>query len=307
MARYISIRIGQGLLVVLGAVAISFILSSVAGDPVSIAIKPLSIPEAEKQRLIEYYGYNRPLLERFVEYMSGVVHGDFGESFRQRVDALSLVLRALPATMYLVVGTIAVTAVVSVPVAVFSVLRRGTRQDAVVRSGLMVLQGLPQFWLGVILVLIFAVQLRWLPSYGDRGLESYVLPIAALSIPMLSLTVRLLRSELLGIMGMEFVTALRAKGLSEWVIVTRHALRNAMPSFVTFFALQIGALIGGTLIVEAVFAWPGIGSLLLSASSTQDLPVIAALVVVSAVVWVLLNLLADLVVLALDPRLRTQS
>ena len=185
-------------------------------------------------------------------------------------------------------------------------LRRGSLVDGGIRSTLMALQGLPPFWLGVILVLIFSVQLQWLPSYGNRSATSYILPIAALSIPLMSTVVRLLRSQLLDIMGMEFITALRAKGLSERDIVIRHALRNAMPPLVTFMALQIGWLFGGTLIVEAMFGWPGIGTLTLTATGNQDLTVIQAIVVVVAVVYVLLNLLADLAVLAIDPRLRKQ-
>jgi ABC-type dipeptide/oligopeptide/nickel transport system permease component len=305
MTRYIAIRIGQGVLVVLGAVAISFVLVSLAGDPVS-ALGGLQITPEVKKQLIHMYGYDRPMLEQFVDYLGSVLQGDFGQSFRQPVGALTLVLRALPATIYLVIGSVLVTLLVSIPVALFSVLRRGSVVDRATRNTLVLLQGVPSFWLAVVLVLVFSVQLRWLPSYGDQGLTSYVLPIAALSIPLLSAVVRLLRSQLLDIMGMEFVTALRAKGLSEGDIVTRHALRNAMPPLVTFMALQIGWLFGGTIIVEAVFGWPGIGSLAITASGNADMTVIQALVVVVAAVYVLLNLLADLLVLAIDPRLRAQ-
>jgi ABC-type dipeptide/oligopeptide/nickel transport system permease component len=305
MIRYIAIRIGQGVLVVLGAVAISFVLVNVAGNPVTALGEFFLTPE-RKQELIHLYGYDRPLPERFLDYVASAFQGDFGESFRQPVGALTLVLRALPATIYLVLGSVLVTLVVSVPVALLSVLRRGSWLDRGIRNSLTVLQGLPSFWLGVILVLVFSVELGWLPSYGDRELKSYILPIAALSIPLMSTVVRLLRSQLLDIMGMEFVTALRAKGLSERDIVMRHALHNAMPPLVTFMALQIGWLFGGTIIVEAVFGWPGIGSLAITATGNQDLTVIQALVVVVAAVYVLLNLLADLAVLAIDPRLRKQ-
>jgi len=303
MTRYIAIRIGQGALVVLGAVAVSFLLVNVAGDPVGVLGGQLLGPE-EKQRLIELYGYDRPLSEQFVDYIGSVLRGDFGESFRQPVGAVTLVLESLPPTIWLVVGSVIVTFVVSIPAAVLSVLRRGSKLDGGVRGSLMVLQGLPSFWLGVVLVLIFSVQLRWLPSYGDEDWTSYILPIAALAIPLMSSVVRLLRSQMLDIMGMEFVTALRAKGLSERDIVLRHALHNAMPPLVTFMALQIGWLFGGTIIVEAVFGWPGIGTLAITATNNSDLTVIQALVVVVAVVYVLLNLLADLLVLAIDPRLR---
>lgn len=305
MIRYVAIRIGQGLLVVLGAVAISFALVNITGNPVS-ALGDFFLTPERKQELIHLHGFDRPLPERFLDYVSSALQGDFGDSFRQPAGALSLVLRALPATVYLVLGAVLVTLLLSVPVALLSVLRRGSWPDRVTRNGLTVMQGLPAFWLAVILVLIFSVQLGWVPSYGDNELKSYILPIAALSLPLLSTVVRLLRSQMLDIMGMEFVTALRAKGLSERDIVIRHALRNAMPPLVTFMALQIGWLFGGTIIVEAVFGWPGIGSLAITATNNQDLTVIQALVVVVAVIYVVLNLLADLAVLAIDPRLRKQ-
>jgi peptide/nickel transport system permease protein len=306
MTRYIAIRIGQGLLVLLGAVTISFVLVNIAGDPISSLGVYFISPQA-KQKLIHLHGYDKPMVERFLAYLTSVLRGDFGTSFRQPVGALTLVMRALPSTIYLVLGAVFVTVAVSVPAALYAVLRRGSFVDRATRSTLMLAQGLPAFWLGVILVLIFSVQLRWLPSFGDNGLTSYILPIAALSIPLFSTVVRLLRSQLLDIMGMEFVTALRAKGLSERDIVLRHALHNAMPPLVTFMALQIGWLFGGTIIVEAVFAWPGIGTLAIIATQNADMTVIQALVVVVAAVYVLLNLIADVLVLAIDPRLRVQA
>lgn len=306
MIRYVAGRAGQGILVVLGAVAVSFALVNVVGDPVSVLGGYLITPE-EKQRLIHHYGYDRSLPVQFLDYLGGLSHGDFGDSFRQPQGALAIVLHALPATIGLVIGSIVLTILIAVPVALYSVLRRGTLADRSMRLSLIIIQGLPSFWLGVILVLIFSVQLQWLPSVGNQGITSYILPLAALSLPLISTVVRLLRAQLLDIMGMEFVTALRAKGLPETEIVFRHALRNAMPSLVTFLALQIGWLFGGTVIVEAVFGWPGIGTLLITASGNQDLTVIQALVVVTAIVYVGMNLLADLTVLALDPRVRAQA
>ncbi|MGN6187509.1 MAG: ABC transporter permease [Conexibacter sp.] len=306
MIRYIAIRIGQGALVLLGAVAISFVLVNVSGDPVGVLGGQL-ISVGEKRHLIHLYGYDRPLLTQFADYMASVLHGDFGRSFRQPVGALTLVTDALPATIYLVLGSVVVTVLISVPVSLLSVLRRDSLLDRGLRNSLILVQGLPSFWLGVVLVLIFSVKLRWLPSFGNNGWTSYILPIAALALPLVSTVVRLLRSQLLDIMGMEFVTALRAKGLSERDIVLRHALHNAMPPLVTFMALQIGWLFGGTIIVEAVFGWPGIGTLAITATNNSDLTVIQALVVVVAGVYVLLNLVADVLVLAIDPRLRTQA
>jgi ABC-type dipeptide/oligopeptide/nickel transport system permease component len=306
MFRYILNRVGQGVLVVLGAVGVSFVLVNVVGDPVSVLGGYLITPE-EKQRLIHHYGYDRSLISQFLDYIGSLLRGDFGDSFRQPENALTLVVHALPATIALVLGSIILTVLISIPVALYSVLRRGSFSDRSMRLSLIIIQGLPSFWLGVILVLIFSVQLRWLPSVGDNGWTSYILPVAALSLPLISTVVRLLRAQLLDIMGMEFVTALRAKGLTERDIVFRHVLKNSMPSLVTFLALQIGWLFGGTVIVEAVFGWPGIGTLLITASANQDLTVIQALVIVVAIVYVVMNLLADLAVLIIDPRVRAHA
>jgi ABC-type dipeptide/oligopeptide/nickel transport system permease component len=308
VTRYIAKRVGQGLLVVLGAITVSFFIVNVAGNPVqALGAGGVFITPRQLRHLSVLYGYNRPLLDQFGHYLVGVLHGNFGTAFRRPVGALSEVMQALPATLELVAGTVLITIVLSIPIAVFAVLRRGSVVDRVIRVVLMILQGVPQFWLAIILVLCFSVELHWLPSFGESDPGSYVLPIVALALPLLSTVVRLLRSEMLDVMGMDFITVLRVKGLPERDIVVRHALRNAMPSLVTFMALQVGWLVGGTIIVEAVFSWPGIGTLIITATNNQDLTVIQALVVVVAVVFVLFNLLADLIVLILDPRLRAQS
>ena len=193
---------------------------------------------------------------------------------------------------------------VAIPVSILSVLRRESLADRTLRRGLALAQGVPEFWLALLLVLLFSVTLGWLPSIGASGLDSYVLPVLALSIPLMSTIVRIVRSHLLDVLGMDFVTALRAKGLTTREIVYRHALRNALAPFITFLALQLGWLVGGTILVENVFSWPGLGSLMVSATQVRDLTVIEASVVLVATAYVVLNLLADLAVAAIDPRVR---
>lgn len=302
MPRYLAGRIGQGLVVVFGAIAVSFLLANLAGNAVEAL--GTGIDPATRTRLIREYGFDRPVLERFVQYVGGVVQGDFGQSFRAPTSALSRVTQALPYTATLVGATILVASLLAIPVALSSVLRHGSRVDVATRRIFILLQGMPEFFVALALILIFAVVLGWLPSFGVEGPESYVLPVTALVLPLLSTLTRLIRSQLLGVLGMEFVTALTAKGLTRREVVLGHALRNALPPLLTYLALQLGWLLSGTLVVEVVFGIPGIGLLAVDATQDRDLSVIQAIVVTVAVVYVTLNLLADLAVYAIDPRVR---
>lgn len=304
MPRFIAARVGQGLLVIFGAVTVSFVLVNLSGNAVDAL--GTNVSPAARAQLIHEYGFDRPFLTRFADYLGGVAHGSFGNSFRGATPAMSLVLDGLPYTLTLVLGTMLVACAVAVPLAVLSVLRRGSLLDRGLRRTFMVLQGLPEFFLGVVLVLIFAVSLQALPSFGANGPESYVLPIAALSLPLISTLTRLMRSQLLDVMGREFIVALRARGLTQRQIVFGHAVRNAAPAMVTYLALQSGWLVGGTIIIESVFGIPGIGQLAISATGTRDLNVIQAVVVTVACIYVLLNLLADVTVYRLDPRVRAR-
>jgi ABC-type dipeptide/oligopeptide/nickel transport system permease component len=302
MRRYLAVRLGQGVLVIFGAITISFVLASVSGNPVDARYTNASV--GVRNQLIHQYGYDRPLLTRYVSYVGGVVHGDFGRSLGDVAPPLSRVADALPYTLLLVAGATLVASLAAIGVGTLAVLRRASRLEVLTRRGLMVLQGIPEFFAALVLVLVFAVGLGWLPSFGVAEPRSFILPIVALALPLLSTLTRLVRAQLLDILGMDFVTALRAKGLAERDIVLRHAMRNAAPPLITYLALQVGWLLGGTIIVEVVFGIPGIGSLAVAATRSRDLPVVQAVVVTVAVGYVVLNLAADAVVLAIDPRAR---
>ncbi|HZV72186.1 MAG TPA: ABC transporter permease [Conexibacter sp.] len=305
MKRYIATRLGQGLLVVFGAITISFVLASMAGNPIDA--RYANISPAARAQLLHQYGYDKPLLERYVSYVGGVAHGDFGPSIGSPTGALTRVAEALPYTLILVFAAMATASLIALASATFGAIRRGSRIDAWVRNGFVALQGIPEFFAGLVLVLLFAVVLGWLPSFGATGPASYVLPVIALSLPLVATLTRLLRSQLLDVLGADFVVALRAKGLSERDIVLRHGLRNAGPPLITYLALQLGWLLGGTIIVEVVFGIPGIGSLVVSATRARDMAVVQAIVVVVAVGYVLFNLFADLAVRAVDPRVRSAT
>lgn len=302
-ARFLLARTLQGAVVLLGAIVVSFALTELAGNPAEV-LGGSSLTAEQVAQLSRELGYDRPVLERFGDYMAGIAHGDLGSSFRFNEPAITTVLHALPYTLGLVFGAIALATLVAVGVAVHSVLHRESLSDRAVRRVLIVGQGVPEFWLGLVLVLVFAVALGWAPSVYSASPSAWVLPLVTLATPLCSMLVRVLRVELLDVMGADFVTALRGRGLSDRQILLRHGMRNATIPFLHFLGLQIGWLMGGTIIVEAVFVWPGIGSLLLGAVETRDLPVIQAIVVVVALVYVVVSVVVDLLTVAIDPRIR---
>lgn len=303
MRRLIAGRLLQGVFVVFGAATISFVLTSASGN--AIDARYANLDAATRAELMHQYGYDKPLLERYVDYLGRLPHGDFGPSSGAGSSPLARVLDALPYTLILVACALVVATTIAVVVASYGVIHRGGRLDGFLRRLFILLQGLPEFFIGLVLVLVFAVQLGWLPSFGASSPSSYVLPVIALACPLISSLTRLTRSQLLDVLGRDFVTALRAKGLTEREIVLRHGLPNAAPPLITYMALQIGWVLGGTIIIEVVFGIPGIGSLAVASANVKDVATVQAVVVVVAVGYVVLNLLSDLAVYAIDPRVRS--
>jgi len=302
VSRYVAGRLGQGLLVLFGAVTASFILVHATGNPATV-LAGGQLPPAQVKALSAQLGYDRPLIDQYLSYLGHAVRGDFGNSFRYGTGAVGTVLTALPNTLILIGISLAAAIAISVGVAVASVLRQGGWADRLWRPAMSALQGIPDFWIALILVLIFSVRLHLLPSLGFNGARTLILPCTALALPMLASFTRLLRGSLLDFTGSDIALALRARGLTRREIVIHHGMRNAMVTFVSYVALQAGWLVGGTLIVETIFAWPGIGTMLIGAVNSRDLTVIQATVVIIALAFTLLNLLADLAVIWLDPRI----
>lgn len=303
LIRYIAGRVAQGIFVLIGAMVVSFWLAHLTGNPAEV-LTGTSLPPDEVKKLAERLGYGDPLFVQFRDYMLGAAHGDFGTSYRANGSALGVVFSRLPATLGLIVGAMALACAIAIPAAVYSVLHREERADRGIRRLLMVMQGMPEFWSGLVLVLIFSVWLHAVPSLRNGQPTAWILPIVTLALPLSASLVRVLRADLLDVMREDFVVALRAKGIDERAIVVRHGLRNALIPFVALLALQVGWLFGGTIIVESVFVWNGIGSLLLTSVDTRDIPVVQAIVVLIAAAYVVMNLLADLLAILIDPRLR---
>jgi len=302
VARYAAARVGQGILVLFGALTASFILIHLTGNPATV-LAGGQLPEAQVQALSHQLGYDRPLGVQYVSYLANAVHGNFGTSFRYGTSALSAVLSALPNTLTLIAVSIVAAVVISVVVATASVLRQGGWSDRMWRPLLSALQGIPDFWIALVLVLVLSVKLHWLPSLGYTTFSSLIMPCVALTLPMLASFSRLLRASMLDFTDSDVALALRARGLTRREIVLHHAMRNAMVVFVSYVALQAGWLVGGTVIVETIFAWPGIGTMLIGAVQARDLAIVQATVVLVAVAFTLLNLAADLAVIWLDPRI----
>ncbi|HZV74264.1 MAG TPA: ABC transporter permease [Conexibacter sp.] len=303
LVRYLGWRIVQGIFVVLGAVVVSFLITNLAGNPSDVIGGGLLTP-AQRAQIGHQLGYDRPVLVRLGDYVTGVLHGDFGSSWRTGQSALGLVLKALPNTLILIACAMTLALLLAVPIALYSVLRRETRVDRSARATMMLVAALPDFWIALLLVLLLSVNLGALPSIGFDSPRSLIMPALAIGLPLIPTSVRLLRAALLDVVSQDFITTLRAKGLGEGTIVTRYALKHAAGPFVTLLAMQVGWLLGGTIIVEVIFAWPGMGSLLQDAVTNHDIAVIQAAVVIVATGYVLLNLAGDVLIALMDPRIR---
>lgn len=303
MVRYVRARLLQGIVVVAGATIISFLLTNLTGDPADV-LGGTFLPAESRRELARNLGYDEPILERLGDYLVGAAQGDFGDSFRTGRSAAGSVLEALPNTLILVFAAIALSLVLAVPISLFSVLRRESKADRRGRTLMLMAGSLPDFWVALVLVLVFSVQLGIFPSFGFTGIESLVLPACSLALPLVPTFVRVLRGALLDVGERDFVVALRGRGFGDTYIMLRHGMKNSLVPFTTLVALQLGGLLGGTLIVEVVFAWPGIGTLLTNAVAVRDIAVVQATVVIVAVGYVLLNLAADVFVALIDPRIR---
>ena len=303
MGRYIARRAVHGVVVLFGVSIIVFLLMHLAGDPVAVLL-PLDTPPEQIEAFRQEMGFDRPLPIQYLYFLSRAVRGDFGYSYHYRTDAMAIVLERMPATLRLTFAALLVALLVSIPAGVLAALRRGRISDLIVRMSVLLGQAVPGFWLALMLMLLFGVRLRWLPVSGSEGWQSLIMPaIVAGAFSMATIT-RLLRSSLLETLGQNYIQTARGKGLPERTITTRHALKNAAIPVLTVIGLQMGWLLGGAVIAEVVFAYPGMGRLAVTAISYRDVPVIQSFVALTAVIVVIINLCVDVAYLRLDPRIR---
>src|SRR5216684_1013431 len=281
MRVYILRRVGQSALTLLGVSVLVFvILRILPGDPARMLL-PDGAPESAVEELNRHLGLREPLVVQYLIFLRSVFRGDFGQSFQYRAPALQVVLERLPATVQLTLVAMLLTVVFGVSIGIVTAVRRGTRYD-VAGTVLAVLgQSLPNFWLGIMLILLFGVALRWLPTSGFADWTSLILPGVTLAAFPTALVARLTRSSMLEILHRDFIRTGRAKGLTERSVVLWHALRNAAIPVLTVIGLQIGALLGGAVITESVFAWPGMGKLIVDAIFFRDFPVVQTVLILS--------------------------
>ncbi len=303
MIGFLVNRLLHAVAVLFGVVSVTFILLHMAGDPLAGLVPPGASPEVESQ-IRTAYGLDRLLPEQYLEFAAGAMRGDFGDSWRQGRSALGAVLERLPATLTLTAVASALAVAIGCVLGVTAAARPGSLWDLVARSSALLGQAVPAFWLGTMLILLFAVDLQWLPSSGLEGPGGVILPALSLAaFPAATLT-RLLRASMIETLGADYIRTARAKGLSRSRILVGHALRNAALPALAFTGLQVGFLLGGAVIVEGVFAYPGIGGLALDAVATRDIPLVEAFVWVVAVMILVVNIFIDALTTLLDPRVR---
>jgi ABC-type dipeptide/oligopeptide/nickel transport system permease component len=304
MRTYILRRVAQSALTLLGVSVLVFVILRVLpGDPARMLL-PDGAPESAVAELNRQLGLREPLVVQYGLFLGSVARGDFGQSFQYRAPALRVVLERLPATVQLTLAAMLITVTAGVSLGIFTAVRRGTRYDVAGTIVAVLGQSLPNFWLGIMLILLFGVALRWLPTSGFAGWTSLVLPAVTLAAFPTALVARLTRSSMLEILNRDYIRTGRAKGLAERSVVFRHALRNAAIPVLTVIGLQIGALLGGAVITESIFAWPGMGKLIVDAIFFRDFPVVQTVLILSATVFVVINLAVDLLYTVIDPRIR---
>jgi peptide/nickel transport system permease protein len=304
MRTYVVRRLWQSALTLVGvSVLVFLILRVVPGDPAKMLL-PEGAPQSAIEALNRQLGLREPLYVQYGLFLRSVFRGDFGQSFQYRAPALRVVLERLAATVQLTLAAMTITVAVGVTLGIVAAVRRGTGYDYASTVLAVLGQSLPNFWLGIMLILLFGVALRWLPTSGFESWRHLILPAVTLAAFPMALVARLTRSSMLEILGRDFIRTGRAKGLAERSVILRHALRNAAVPLLTVLGLQIGTLLGGAVITESVFAWPGMGKLVVDAIFFRDFPVVQTVLILSATVFVVINLLVDLLYTVIDPRIR---
>lgn len=301
--RFIFTRLLRAALTIWLVVSAVFIILRLSGDPVYLLLSENASPD-QIEALRAHLGLDAPIFVQYGRYWANLLHGDLGDSLRQRQPALSLVLERMPATLQLAAAAFGIAAIIGLSVGTLAALLRGTIWDRTAMALTSILQAGPVFFIGILLILVFSVRLGWLPSSGRGDLKSLILPALTLSGFTMASLARLVRSALLDVLRLDYIRTARAKGLAERTVVLRHAFSNAALPLITVMGLELGGLLTGAVITETVFAWPGVGRLAVSAVSTRDYPIVQAAVLFIAMIFILINFLVDCSYALLDPRLR---
>jgi ABC-type dipeptide/oligopeptide/nickel transport system permease component len=303
MLGHVLRRLWSTFTVAVGVAAVIFVLLHLSGDPVALLV-PADAPPEVAQDTRRALGLDRPLPQQFVIYLSRAAAGDLGTSLRHNRPVAQLIGERLPRTMLLAAAALALALVIAIPAGIVSALRRGTLVDRLAMVLAVAGQAVPIFWLALMLIWLFAVRLEWLPVFGSGTVLHLVLPAVSLSTIVLGRLARLVRSSMLEVLEQDYVRTARAKGLGEASVVWRHALKNAAIPIVTVVGLQLAQLLGGAVVTETIFAWPGVGVLAAEAVFNRDFPVVQGVTLIISLIFVAANLAVDLAYVALNPRIR---
>jgi len=303
MQRYFLSKLGQSILLIFGVLLLVFAMVRVTGDPAALMMSRQASPE-DLEEFRERMGFNDTLPVQFGRFMSGAVVGDFGDSLHFKTPAMPMVLERLPATLQLALTALIMAVIVGLPLGLVGGFNPGSFIDSIARILALLGQSVPNFWLALMMILYFAVQLRWFPSFGRDEWKSVIMPAFVLGLPVMGQIVRLTRSSVLEIRGEDFIRTAHSKGLENRTIYTKHVFRNVAIPLVSVIGIQFGYLLGGSIYIEAIFAWPGMGQLLEQSIGWRDFPLVQAIAVFTAVVVLGLNLLTDMTYAVIDPRIR---
>ncbi len=305
MGSYLLKRLLQSVFVLLGITVVVFFVLHLSGDPVQLMVPP-SASQAEVEILREKMGFNDPIYVQYFRFLTSALHGDFGTSYYYGQPAMDIVLERFPATIKLASCAMVIALALAIPAGILSAVKRNSKTDALIRSLALLGQCVPSFWFGIMMILLFSVKLHLLPTGGNESVKSIILPAITLGLFSAASVTRVLRSSMIEVMGKEYITVATAKGLSRYKVIMKHAFKNAFSGMMTIVGMQFAGLLGGSVITETVFAWPGVGRLIVQSITNNDFMVVEATVILLASIFVLINFVVDVLYCVINPRVRMQ-
>ncbi len=306
MAKYILHRLLIMIPTLLGISLIVFsIMTIIPGDPGTLLLGDKATVE-QKQMLNDQLGYNRPFTEKYAAFLKDVLHGDLGNSYRTRQPVMDEIMIRFPKTLKLAVLSLMTSVLIGIPVGILSAVRQYSKLDILSTTSALFIAAIPTFWMGLLLMLLFSLKLRWLPSSGCETWKHYIMPVVTLSLPLASSLLRLTRSVMLEVIHQDYIRTAHAKGVKNIFIIGIHAFKNASLPIVTSLGMSFGSLLGGTVIIESIFAMPGLGTLMINAIRTKDIPQVMGSVLFLSVLFCLVMLIIDILYALLDPRVKSQ-
>ena len=306
MYRYVIKRLLLMIPVIIGvSFLVFFIMDMAPGDAVDV-LAPEGATAEDLEAIRHDLGLDKPVVVRYIDYMAGMLHGDLGVSYISKTDVFQTYVEKLPATIKLSFASILISVILSVPLGIYSATRQGTIQDNISMAFAMIGLAMPHFWLGLLLIIVFSLKLQWFPSGGDETLSSIVLPAITIGTGLMATLTRTTRSSMLDVLKQEYLRTARAKGITENVVVMSHALRNALIPIITIIGTQLAGVLGGSVLTETVFAWPGVGRLIVDSLNMRDTPLVTGSIIMTTILLSFVLLLVDLLYAAVDPRIKAQ-